>query len=95
MAKIQRRFALAERAEKASDKYLRALLICAPGHQGGHSYTGGEIADALGIPFPVTMPDLRRFATDHGFMPYDLWPWLKKLDELSAEVGPKDQSHVE
>lgn len=66
---------------------LRALLICAPSHQGGHSYTGGEIAEALSIPFPVTMDALRRVATDNGFMPYDLWPWLKGVDDARSALS--------
>jgi len=60
--------------------YLRALLIAAPSHQGGHSGTGDAIAEALEVPFPLTMPSLRAAAIDSGFEPYDLWPWLRRLE---------------
>lgn len=60
--------------------YLRALLVAAPHHQGGHSATGAEIAKALGVPFPLAMPSLRAAAIDSGFHPYDLWPWLDEME---------------
>lgn len=61
-------------------RVLRALLIAAPGHQGRHSDSGYEIAQALCIPFPLTMPSLRAAAIDCGFHPYALWPWLDELE---------------
>lgn len=63
----------------------RALLICAPSHQGGHSDSGRAIADALGLPFPLTMDTLRPAAIERGFMPYDLWPWLERLEAKSLK----------
>ena len=62
---------------------LRALLIAAPQHQGGHSASGHAIAEALEVPFPLTMPSLRAAAIDSGFMPYDLWPWLERMENPS------------
>lgn len=61
-------------------KYLDALLRAAPQFQGGHSDVGMHIAEALGIPFPITMDSLRTCARHHEFMPYDLWPWLEKME---------------
>lgn len=63
-----------------SDLCERALLMCAPSHQGGHSGTGAAIAEALDVPFPLTVPSLREAAIARGFMPYDLWPWLEKME---------------
>jgi hypothetical protein len=59
---------------------LRAVLMAAAHCQGGHSDAGAEIADLLGLPFPLRMETLRRAATDHGFLPYDLWPWLERME---------------
>ena len=67
-------------------RVLRALLMVAPGFQGGHSDKGMEIADALGLPFPLSMETLRPAAIKGGFMPYDLWPWLKSMDEGRAAI---------
>jgi hypothetical protein len=66
-------------------------LICAPQHQGGHSRTGRAIADALEVPFPLTMPNLRDVAINHGFMPYDLWPWLQHQEEARRSLTPPSQ----
>lgn len=60
--------------------YLKALLIAAPSHQGGHSDTGRAIAKALEVPFPLSMPSLRAAAIDSGFEPYDVWPWLQEME---------------
>lgn len=57
----------------------KVLLMVASGHQGGHSASGGAIADLFGIPFPLTMPDLEIAAKKHGFDPNDLWPWLAPM----------------
>ncbi|NIJ18451.1 hypothetical protein FHS95_000120 [Sphingomonas naasensis] len=61
----------------------RALLMVAPSKQGGHSEEGMAIAEALGVPFPLSMDTLRPEAIKRGFMPYDLWPWLKVSDEAT------------
>lgn len=61
-------------------RVLRALLIAAPHHQGHHSGSGRAIAEALCIPFPLTMPSLRAAAIDCGFHPYAVWPWLDELE---------------
>jgi len=66
----------------------RALLIAAPGHQGGHSASGDAIAEALGIPFPLTMTSLRAAAIDMGYMPYDLWPWFERMDSQRRAMQP-------
>lgn len=55
------------------------LFMVAPSHQGGHSATGAAIAECLGIPFPVAVPDLERKAEAEGFDPKELWPWLYKM----------------
>lgn len=62
----------------------KALFIAASQHQGGHSATGGAIAGALGIPFPVTMPNLEKRAKQLGFDPKELWPWLAPMRALKA-----------
>lgn len=64
----------------------RALLMAAPGKQGGHSEEGMAIAEALGLPFPLSMDTLRPEAIKRGYMPYDLWPWLQKLDDRRASA---------
>ena len=68
-------------------QYLRALLIAAPSHQGGHSASGAAIAEALEVPFPLTMPSLRAAAIDSGFLPYDLWPWLERMEGAAREFA--------
>lgn len=60
------------------------LLKIAPGHQGGHSDTGRAIADALGVPFPISMDDLRRKAGTLSLDVYALWPWLEGFDRKRA-----------
>lgn len=57
---------------------IRLVLVMAPSFQGGHSKTGGEVADLLGIPFPLTMLNLSKAARARGFDPRQLWPWLEK-----------------
>lgn len=59
------------------------LFMVAPSHQGGHSATGAAIAECLGIPFPVAVPDLERTAAAEGFDPKELWPWLYKMRATS------------
>lgn len=57
----------------------RALFLEAPQRQGGHSSRGGEIADELGIPFPITMANLEKRARAEGADPNELWPWLAPM----------------
>ena len=70
-------------APKRSDRnrerqLLRVLYKAAPSHQGGHSDVGQEIADLLGVPFPLRMHNLQAAAIRDGFDPADLWPWWRK-----------------
>lgn len=58
---------------------LRLILSMAPSFQGGHCKTGNEVAEYLGIPFPLTTANLEKKAKAFGFDPYDLWPWLKQI----------------
>lgn len=58
---------------------LRLILAMAPSYQGGHSKIGGEVADYLGIPFPLTTTNLEKKAKEHGLDPHDIWPWLKQV----------------
>lgn len=59
---------------------MRGLLfMVAPSHQGGHSDTGAAIAECLGVPFPISVPDLERAAKAEGFDPKEFWPWLYKM----------------
>lgn len=55
-----------------------ALFMCASHCQGGHSAAGMAAAEALGIEFPITMPNLRAQATKEGLDPKELWPWYAK-----------------
>lgn len=57
----------------------RALLMAAAHCQGGHSAAGQAICTVFEIPFPVTMDALEKVATDEGFEPRELWPWLYKM----------------
>jgi len=68
-----------DRLKEIASKYREALLKCAPSHQGGHSDTGATIADCLGVPFPITVPDLEHLAQREGFDTDKLWPWLRKM----------------
>lgn len=56
-----------------------ALFRCAPSHQGGHSDSGGAIADALGLTFPIKVPELEAKAKDEGMDTARLWPWLYEM----------------
>lgn len=58
--------------------YREALFHCAPSHQGGHSGSGGAIADALGVTFPLNVPELEAAAKGEGMHTAVLWPWLYK-----------------
>ena len=65
-------------------QYREALYRCSPSHQGGHSDTGRAIAECLGVPFPLTVPDLERAAKAEGLDTDALWPWLNKMRTLRA-----------
>ncbi|MDB5848244.1 MAG: hypothetical protein JWP29_1996 [Rhodoferax sp.] len=57
----------------------RLILLMAPSFQGGHSTTGDEVAEYLGIPFPLKMEHLSKAARARGFDPAELWPWHAKM----------------
>jgi hypothetical protein len=54
----------------------KALFMCAAHCQGGHSQAGDAAAEALGVPFPLTMDKLVAKARSEGADPTTLWPWL-------------------
>lgn len=58
-----------------SGQALVALFKIGASHQGGHSGNGKAIADALEVPFPLTMPELAHRALEIGLKPSSLWPW--------------------
>lgn len=60
----------------AMDPARRALFMCAAHCQGGHSAAGAEVADVLGVPFPIRMTDLIAKARAEGENPAELWTWL-------------------
>jgi transposase-like protein len=66
--------------------YLRLVLLMAPSFQGGHSKTGGEVADLLGIPFPLDIKNLSRVARENGFNPDELWPWRTQMKREAADM---------
>lgn len=57
-----------------------ALFMCASHCQGGHSEAGAAAAAALGVPFPITMPNMLAKATAEGLDPDHLWPWLREMN---------------
>ena len=57
----------------------RLMITLATHSQGGHSETGAEIAELLGVPFPLNMDALSAAATARGYDPDAMWPWLKKM----------------
>lgn len=59
--------------------YREALFRAAPSHQGGHSASGGAIADALGATFPLQVYELEAMAKDERMAPAALWPWLMEM----------------
>lgn len=59
--------------------YREALFRVAPSYQGGHSVDGGAICDALGLTFPIRVPELEAKAKDEKMNPDVLWPWLAKM----------------
>lgn len=60
-------------------RYREALFRVAPSYQGGHSVDGGAIADALGLTFPIKVPEMEAKAKDEKMDPNVLWPWLAKM----------------
>lgn len=60
-------------------RYREALFRVAPSYQGGNSVDGGAIADALGLTFPINVPELEAKAKDEKMNPDVLWPWLAKM----------------
>lgn len=54
---------------------VAVLFDIAASHQGGHSRNGRLIAGALGVPFPITMPNLAKRALEEGLEPRLVWPW--------------------
>lgn len=54
----------------------RALLMSAPGHQGGHSDAGKALSEVIGVRFPLHMDDLISCAKKLDFEVGELWPWL-------------------
>lgn len=64
--------------------YREALFRAAPSHQGGHSATGGAIADALGTTFPLQVYELEAKAKDEKMDPAVLWPWLIDMRRRNA-----------
>lgn len=63
--------------------YREALFRVAPSYQGGNSKDGGAIADALGLTFPIRVPELEAKAKDERMNPDVLWPWLAKQRSIS------------
>lgn len=57
----------------------RALFLAAQHCQGGHSVAGGEIADLLGVPFPLRMTSLIAKLREHGENPVLFYPWLRTM----------------
>lgn len=67
-----------EAKETAADlaSYRATLFMCAAHCQGGHSEAGMSAAGLLGVPFPITMPNLIKAASAEGLSVLALWPWL-------------------
>lgn len=72
---------------------LRLILEMAPSFQGGHSKTGGDVAELLGIPFPLRMHNLAKAARARGFDPDQLWPWWKKMREDREAAGQEERAN--
>lgn len=54
----------------------RALFLAGQHCQGGHSAAGDAIAEALGVPFPLRMPDLIAKLREEDHNPAAFYPWL-------------------
>ena len=57
----------------------KEMFIRAASCQGGHSEEGAQIAEALGVPFPLTMENLEVRARQLGHDTLALWPWLYEM----------------
>lgn len=68
-------------SDEERNKLRTALFMCAAHCQGGHSNAGDAAAEALGVPFPIRMRDLRAQALKEGISPDDLWPWWRERNE--------------
>lgn len=68
-------------AQDGSRDLLRKHLIKGASCQGGHSTEGQRIANILGVPFPLTMPNLASRAKKLGFRVEALWPWYEGKDK--------------
>lgn len=68
-------------SDEERNKLRTALFMCAAHCQGGHSNAGDAAAEALGVPFPIRMRDLRAQALKEGMSPDDLWPWWRERNE--------------
>lgn len=68
-------------------KALAALFKLAAHHQGNGSPAGRTIAEALEVPFPLTMPDLDARARAIGLKPSSLWPWRGVPGCTDADVA--------
>lgn len=66
---------------------LAALFKLAAHHQGNGSPSGRMIAEALEVPFPLTMPDLHARAVAIGLNPKTLWPWRQVPGCTDADVA--------
>ena len=55
-----------------------ALFMCAASCQGGHSTAGAAAAEALGVPFPISLQELVKKAIQEELDPDKLWPWATK-----------------
>lgn len=69
----------------------KALFMCAAHCQGGHSDAGAAAAEALGVPFPISMPNLVRKARAEGVNPATLWPWLARSADASSRYFSADE----
>ena len=72
---------------------LRLILLMAPSFQGGHSDVGAEVAEYLGIPFPLRMGSLCAAARARGFDPDEVWPWHARMRRDRAEVAAREQAN--
>lgn len=64
--------------EAPNQTALRLILTMAAFFPSGSSKIGREVADYLGVSFPLRMADLERRARASGFNPDDLWPWREQ-----------------
>jgi hypothetical protein len=61
-----------------SDATREALFMCASSCQGSYSAGSMAASKALGVPFPITLDDLIKKATEEGRDPRQLWSWLMR-----------------